>query len=243
MKPLLANGGALALAFGLAVSGIARAEPVVYTLHAVTDGKLGSQAFSQAQVVLTFRGDTRNVTIQTESGGVVYRNDQGEATVALIQDGKKSLAHIAAGQIYVRYDTTNGVVGFGSLATGPTYPLALSCQTAIYAITDCFGENGYTQHAEYSHADQIVSALADTNQSILYSFSSALPTSLTDSTLLTGYVSACAAGYPINSYICPSPPAVPIRTDLGDFYLQDQGYQDKGIFTVVVVKEEDAEGK
>lgn len=235
-RSLLAAG--CALAFGLAVCETAWAEPVVYTLYAVTDGKLGSQAFSRAEVVFTFRGDTRNITIQTESGNaVVYRNDQGEATVTLIQGGKRSVAHVARGQIYVRYDTTNGVVGFGSVATGATYPIALSCNPGVFTVL-CEGGS-----AGLDHADQIVTALADAANPNLYSFDSPLPASLTDSTLLTGYVSACAVAYDSSTGRCSSPPPTPIRTDVGDFYLQDEGYYDKGIFTIEVLGKENDEGK
>jgi hypothetical protein len=100
---------------------------VVYKLYAVTDGKLGSQTISRAQVTITFRGDTRNVVRETVPDALVYRIDQGDATVTLNRGGSKTVAHVADGQIYVRYDTTNGVVGFGSFATGNTYPIALIC--------------------------------------------------------------------------------------------------------------------
>ena len=236
MKQVIAVG--FALAFGLAVSGSARADPVVYTLYAVTDGKLGSQTFSQAQVTIAFRGDTRNVVMETMTpGAVVYRNSRGEATVTLIQGASKTVAHIAAGQIYVRYDTTNGVVGFGSFATGPTYPIMLSCDFPS-PNTNC--TYGPPSQGPFS---QLVSALADIaavpQDASLYSTNvSALPTKLTDSTLLTGYVSACGVAYD-SSGACPSPPATPIHTDLGDFYLQDHGAVDgKGIFTVVVGEED-----
>jgi|SRR6267143_1092042 len=96
MKPIIAVG--FALVFGLAANGSARAAPVVYTLYAVTDGKLGSQTFSQAQVTITLRRNTSNVTTEQGQGAVVYRNDQGEATVTLTQRASKSVAHIAAGR-------------------------------------------------------------------------------------------------------------------------------------------------
>ncbi|MCP3720809.1 hypothetical protein [Paraburkholderia sp. CNPSo 3281] len=217
---------AFALALGLSVDEIALAEPVTYTLYAVTDGKIGSQAFSQAKIEIDFKSDTRDVVIDTEAGAIVYRNYRGEATVTLFHDAKKLVAHILPGQIYVRYDTTNGVVGFGSFAVGPTYPISLACNVGVYNLANCLTNNGY------GHADQIVAALADTQQQNLYSFTSTLSANLTDPTLLTGYVSACAVAYPANATVCPSPASKAIRTDMGDFYLQDQGYVDKGIFTV-----------
>ena len=206
----------------------AAATPVVYTLYAVTDGKLGSQTFSQAQVTITFRGNTSNVTTEQGQGAVVYRNDQGEATVTLTQRASKSVAHIAAGQIYVRYDPKNGTVGFASVTVGPTYPIYL-------------GGGGFS-NCIYGHQclqpfNQIVSALADVagygpDQAFYSTNLEALSTNLTNSTLLTGYIdSACVP--PAPSVACSSP----IHTDLGDLYLQYS--YGKGIFTVEVGEEED----
>jgi hypothetical protein len=69
----------------------------------------------------------------------------------------------------------------------------------------------------------------------------ALPTTLAESTLLTGYVNACAVPYvfQVNTPVCSSPPATPIHTDQGDFYLQDEEARGKGIFTVEVVNGDD----
>ncbi len=193
-----------------------------------------------SQVTIAFRGDTRNVSMETAPGTAVYRNDQGEATVTLIQGASKSVAHIAAGQIYVRYDTKNGTVGFGSFATGPTYPITLVCDE--FSGEDCTSVGKPQQ--DFVPYNELVAALADikgTGDASRYSadVSALLPTGLTDSTLLTGVVSACAVAYNLTD-ACPSSPATPIRTDLGDFYLQDQNFGSGGIFTVVVgEKEED----
>ena len=226
MKQIIAVG--FALVFGLAANGSARAASVVYTLYAVTDGKLGSQTFSQAQVTITFRGDTNNVTTEKGQGAVVYRNDQGEATVTLTQRASKSVAHIAAGQIYVRYDPENGAVGFASFAVGPTYP--------IYLDGGGFSNCIYGQQCLYPF-NQIVSALADVagyglDQAFYSTNLEALSTNLRNSTLLTGYVdSACVP--PAPSVACSSA----IQTDLGDFYLQYS--YGRGIFTVEVREHED----
>jgi hypothetical protein len=213
MKQLVIVRIALAVIF--IITGIARADPVVYTLYAVTAGRLGSQTFSQTEVVITFKGDTRNVAIENESGAVVYRNNQGEATVTLVQKGKKSVAHIGKGQIYVRYDITNGVVGFGS-AISPTYPISLSSDI-VGALSDIAAHPG---------------------DAARYSDLSGLHMNLNETTLLTGVISACAVAY---TYSCPTAPTTLIHTDKGDFFVQDQGNFDEGIFTVTVGKEDQEE--
>ena len=226
MKQIIAIGFALVL--GLAAHGSARAAPVVYALYAVTDGKLGSQTFSQAQVTVTFKGDTTHVTTEQGQDAVVYRNDHGDATVTLTQGASKAVAHIADGQIYVRYDPKNGAVGFASFAVGPTYPIYLDSG----GFSDCI----YGHQCLYPF-NQIVSALADVAgygpDQAFYSMNlEALSTSLTNSTLLTGYVdSACMP--PAPSVACSSP----IHTDLGDLYLQYS--YGKGIFTVEVGEQEE----
>jgi hypothetical protein len=234
MKPLIAI--VLSLVSIFLIHESASADPVVYKLYAVTDGKLGARQFSQAEITISFRGNTRNVSIQTQPGGaIVYQNNRGKATVTLVQNGKKTVANIAEGQIYVRYDTTNGVVGFGSTTVGPFYPIAISCNVGIYTLTNCFFFNSYPSEA-------LVSALADySGNPSLYSGISILPTDLSETTVVSGYVSACAVDYG-NSIVCPAFPVTPIHTDLGDLYLRDLGDEGKGIFTVTVgtVEEDDA---
>jgi hypothetical protein len=233
MRPFIAV--LLALTMGLVVIGSASADPVVYTLYAETTGSLGSQAFSEAPVSIVFKGDTQDVTMHLEQGAVVYRLERGEATLKLTQGANTTVARIADGEIYVRYDTTNGVVGFGS-PISTTYPATLSCNVpCAYGQPQQLGFN------------TIVSALADTaavpQDASLYSANlTALPTSLTKSTLLTGYFKTCVS---LNAPpFCLPGSTTPIHTSLGDFYLRDGpsngGSLNKAIFTVEVREEDGA---
>jgi hypothetical protein len=224
------------LTMGLVVIGSASADPVVYTLYAETTGTLGSKAFSEAPVTIVFKGDTRDVTMHVEQGAVVYRLERGEAKLKLTQGANTTVARIADGEIYVRYDTTNGVVGFGS-PISTTYPATLSCNVPC----------AYGQPLQLGF-NTIVSALADVaavpQDASLYSADlTTLPTSLTKSTLLTGYFKTC-----VNLSARPSclPGSTsPIHTTLGDFYLSDGpsngGSLNKAILTVEVGEEESDE--
>jgi len=225
----------LTLIMGLVVTGSASAEPVVYTLYAETTGTLGSQAFSEAPITIVFKGDTRDVTMHVEQGAVVYRLERGAAKLKLTQGANTTVARIADSEIYVRYDSTNGVVGFGSPTISTTYPATLSCNVpCAYGQPQQFGFNA------------IVSALADVaavpQDASLYSADlTALPTSLTKSTLLTGYFKTCVN---LNAPpFCVPGSTTPIHTSLGDFYLSDGpsngGSLNKAIFTVEVREEEE----
>jgi len=210
----------------LALSGGIHAEPVTYTFYAVTDGALGTQGFSESTVRLQFRGDTQDLVKQTATGVLVYRMDRGDASVTVTSGGVTKTARITAGQVYVYYDVLNALVGIGSYAVGPGYPLSLNCPayrcptgTAIYtvgALADLTSNPG--DSTRYSHAV------------------SRLPATLAKPTLLTGPVSACAVPYLLVNFIytCPYAPATAmLQTDAGGFYLQDmQGFEGKGMFVV-----------
>lgn len=234
MKKLMGAGFALALA----ICGDASAAPVVYTAHVVTDGELGSLKFSDAPLTITFRGDTSDVSMNTSGGVVQYRIDHGHATVAVNVQGSTTVAQIKSGQIYVHYEVQTGVVGFGFDAVSPYYPLTLSCD---HNHTNCY----YNANGSAYASNQTVSALAkidadpaeDTNYSARVDN---LPQTLTKSTLLTGYTSACAVPYisQAGSLPCTSAAPVAIETNLGGLYLQDQTLS-KGIFTVQVLKQRD----
>jgi hypothetical protein len=212
------------------------AVPVIFTLYAVTDGKLGSQTFSSSPVTMTFLGDTENVRMDTANGAILYRIDRGRASVAVTIAGNTTVAHIFSGQVYVHYDVRNAIVGFGSYAVGPDYPLTLSCSPG----STCTFQNGVQSQGYGQILDAIADMTAEPLNSPLYSAAvQGLPVTLAKPTLLTGYTHACGPGYDFtNAPPCASAPATLIHTDHGDFYLQDQAENGKGIFTVEYAPED-----
>lgn len=204
--------------------------PVLYTLYGAVDGRLNGQAFSDALFRLDFRSYTAHTRTVVENGVTVYRNDVGQAVLVLTRGVQTTVVNIAPNQIYVRYDPTNGVVGFGSYAVGPFYPVSL----------DTCGAPPCGPPATTSPEHSILGALAqlrEAAQDSMY-YSSAVPklaTQLRGPALLTGYVDACVSIVinPLPPH-CPSIPSVAIKTDQGDLYFQKQSIFGHGIFTAVV---------
>jgi hypothetical protein len=58
----------LALAFGLGTAATVCASPVVYTIHTVASGHLGSVNFTGARMTISFAGNTHNVGTTTVNG-------------------------------------------------------------------------------------------------------------------------------------------------------------------------------
>jgi hypothetical protein len=218
MKKLLLVGLVLGGLFSL--NETADAHRVVYKLTTVTDGQLGSTAFQSAIVTIVFEGDTRWVTSETNSNGAkVYQNSKGTATVKVVQPGgKTTVAEFLPGQIFARYDVTNGVVGFGS-TSGGTYPFAIDCQG-----TDCSKgdwDNCCTDGVSVNIPGVLAAAAVDSSFSIYASSATfRLPSNLSQSTLLTGYVNACFA-YD-SGWNCPAPPpSALLQTNRGEFFVRD----------------------
>lgn len=204
---------------GLALPPSAEATSVVYTLNTVSDGKLGNMPFTEAPVVIQFHGDTRNVVKESSAAGNVFANYQGYATVTVTINQKQYTAHFASGEIFVRYDTTNGLVGFGS-AISPTYPVTLGCGNSDCTLGDGETSNGIAQALALLAADPA------TYSSLLSTAVENLPASLARTTLLTGSTHACPVAYTMDSSgfpiaCAPSPPIPVLHTDQGDFYLED----------------------
>jgi hypothetical protein len=204
--------------------------PVLYSLYGAVDGRLNGQAFSDALFRLDFRSYTADTKAVVENGVTIYRNDAGQAVLFLTRGGKTTVVNIAPNQIYARYDPTNGVVGFGSYAVGPFYPVSL----------DTCGVPPCGPPATTSPEHSILGALAQLRQAAQDSmyYSPAVPkltTQLRGPALLTGYVDACFSIVidPLPPH-CPSIPSVPIKTDQGDLYFQKQSIFGHGIFTAVV---------
>ena len=205
--------------------------PVLYTLYGTVDGTLNGVAFSDAELRLDFRSYTADVKAVIENGVTVFRNEVGQAMLFLTRGPATTVANIAPGQIYVRYDPTNGVVGFGSYAMGPFYPVSLDW---------CTQPTGCGPFATNSAESTLVGALGQLHFSpqdkMFYSPAvPALATQLRGPALLTGYLDACYAivTYPLPPH-CPSPAPAPIKTDKGDLYFQTQSTFGSGIFTAVV---------
>lgn len=219
----------IALCFLLGVTEAADAKPIVYTLYSesnsVSSVQLNGNTLS-GLIKLQFKSDTSNTTQAQENGVTVWRNDNGDAWVTISQGSQKTVAHILPNQVYVRYDPTNGVVGFGSYASGIGYPLTLNCQGY-----QCNGYVGGT-----------VGGLVDINTNSATNYApdvAGLATHLLGPALLTGFVSYCVGS---TAASCTSP-AAPIQTDLGPLRIfAGSRNVGSGVFTAVVVEQEDGGG-
>jgi hypothetical protein len=230
MRQALALGCAVA---ALAAYGPARAEPIVYTAYAVTDGQIGSWTFTQAQVALRFLGDTRNTYTATEGSAAVFRNDVGFASITITQGAQSVVAHLAPHQVYVRYNPLYGSAGFGSFKVGPLYPIVLSCDDALTCDPSQTVASGSNPGGEILPA--LTDVFAAPGDAVYYSpdLAELLATDLRGPTLLTGYVIACA-NYDFTNGDCPSAPSQPIVTDQGNLFFTGQYESGKGIFRAVV---------
>jgi len=217
----------------LALAAAADAHPVTYRLTTVTDGQIGSVSFHSAVVTIEFKGDTRSVQTTTAGGVTVHQNAKGSANVTVVSGGTTIMTKFLPGEIFARYDVSNGVVGFGS-SVGPYYPFSIDCGNVSCSGSGDWGPGwiGTTS------VDGIAAALADPNTDSPDYPSDAtlnLPNDLIQPTILTGYVSACAS-YVLNNFYwsCPAPPTVPLKTQLGTFYVQDSsGEMQVGVFRVL----------
>jgi len=226
---------AAVLAGAAAIGVTANADPVVYTLRTVADGKLGNLTFYEALVTIRMTGDTRNGQQENAPNGqVIYTNSKGTATVTIQNGFNATVATFAPGEVFVRYDTYTGVVGFGS-PISPTYPVSLGCSNygdASYTQDCAQGDWGYQgnnfQQGQYNGiADAQADAAFYPGDSTFSSLDTLnLPTNLSQSTLLTGRTHTCATTYTTNQFfdllVCPSPAPRGLHTSKGDFFLQDQ---------------------
>ncbi len=217
---------------GAMLGAQAFADPVVYTVQTVMDGSLGSMPLNEALVRFTFVGDTQDV--HTDSHGVSSIHT-GKATISVLSGNQWLTANFARGQVYVRYDVPNGIVGFASVkAANPFYPFALDCGNL-----DC--SQGSVQAGNAAFEDGIAGILDDilvnpTDAAFVSAPVGNLQATLTKSTLLTGFVHSCAGPYAAN-LTCTVHAAVPLVTDHGDFYAQDMsGTNNAASFLVSVQK-------
>jgi hypothetical protein len=236
MRKALALGCVVAAT--LAAYAPARAEPIVYTGYGVADGTIGSWTFTQAQVTLQFRGDTRNTYTAPELGGNAYRNDVGFATIVITQGTTSVAAHLAPHQVYVRYNPTLGSAGFGSFAVGPLYPIVFSCFGAGTCDPTLTVANGDFPAGEILPA--LSHVLYSPGDAAYYSpaLSDLLTADLRGPALLSGYVLACA-NYDSNNGVCPGAPSQPIVTDQGNLFFATQDASGKGFLNIMIGRESD----
>ena len=79
------------------------------------------------EVTIYFLADTANIVPFSVVGASGFENFTGSGRVQLFNDqtGDLLTANFDPGQIFVSVDQTNGGIGFGSAAGGPTYPLGV----------------------------------------------------------------------------------------------------------------------
>jgi hypothetical protein len=242
------TGSVFALVLGLLAACPVWSLPVVYTVKTVASGHLGTVSFANARLTISFTGDTRNV--RTDISGALV-NRVGTATLSIIRlDGRTLRAKFRAGEIYVRYDTSLGLVGFAS-ALGYAYPVMVGCfdpPTCSNIYFDSIADE-FPARTDGLATQLATLALFPASFSAYVSdFTSQLPTNLSGSTLLTGFAHACTVDFgPGGS--CPSGPTSALHTDSGDFLVSDMQPADgpqrvsdtdhvgtNGIFIVTVIQ-------
>ena len=211
----------------LGVSTGATAAPVTYTIFAVTDVSLGGRHFHNAQVYLTFVGDTNDirpfscfvnapcVAAPTAPGPDVlasgYQITKGKTSLLIISGRHHVRANFLPNQILVSLDTYNGGGGFGSLigpnGLEPAYPLAIDA-SSIDSAPDLVTPGAYSGNAWSC----------------------------------IGFPPSSNGGH------CSDPAAYPLKTDRGDFFMSQpylalkldgtiddnfSGSLNSGIFSVV----------
>lgn len=117
----------------------AQASPITYQAAVMTDVSLGGVKYHNADVTITFHGDTADiqpfsVTAADGNTGSGVMISKGTATVTVATATRHVSARFAPGQLFVSTDSNNCGMGVGSL-TGPNglepaYPLAFTDGTA-----------------------------------------------------------------------------------------------------------------
>jgi hypothetical protein len=205
-----------------AAAASASANPVVYTLRTVADGKIGTHVFSEALVTFQMKADTANILTLPSAfnGGTVFTNT-GKTTLTIV-DGTHVIFATFEDPLTVRYDTGAGTAGFGS-SISATYPIALNCSQTM----DCPNPWG----AGFTGSGTLGVLLGlPTNEYGASQETLNLPVSLAMTTLLTGPAFSCAGAYTVENPgtffvhlgVCGAAAAQPLRTSRGHFYLQDQ---------------------
>jgi hypothetical protein len=177
------------LLVAIGAGATAHAAPVKYIGSVVTDVSLGGHKMHNAEVTITFVGDTNNIgTYDFASNSIVPGCAQpansdfcglsvGMATVRIASGGHNFNATLKPNQILVALDTNNGGVGFsgyvGPNGFEPTYPLGIDSGT-VFTLAD-----------------------------------------LTTATSVSGKAYSCI-GFTTGPYNCSDPTVYPLKTDHGD---------------------------
>jgi len=226
--------GICALTLAVAAIGQAGAAPVLYKATTVASGRLGPASFTYARLTISLFSDTSAVRTDVVNGAVIYRNGGGIGTVTITQtDGTTLHAFFSPREIYARYDTKLGLVGFAS-ALGTTYPIVIGCFDPM-TCSDIGQNDGVSLNAHFDGlATQLADIAAVPADANYVSFSVLnLATNLSSSTLQTGYAHVCSVAFQV--YTCPVTLSGPLHTDRGDLFLMDPYLNNsRGIFTVTV---------
>lgn len=175
------------------------AVPITYTGFTITDGKVGTHAFHNARIILTFVSDTTNVQLTTIQGVPVAYNPTGNAHVTIVGDKLNIQANFAANQIFVSFDRKNGGVGFGSFAPDGSLQVAYPMAIDGWMVLGALPAGAFLKPSPEE---------------------AALSTDLMHNTAFAGNGWTCPTfPLPINTP-CPLPTA-PLKTDKGNFYLYE----------------------
>jgi hypothetical protein len=177
-------------------------QPIKYTGFTITDGQLGSWAFHNARVILTFVSNTNNVHSNVAfppTDITANLNIQGRAAITIVGDDKTVHATFDPNQIFISFDQSNDGIGFGLcspnclglLSVPPVLP-------SVFQPVYPFGVSQFDGGGDLAHD------IAGTGRSW-----SCIDFGMPDSA---------------QSNLCP-PPNVALKTDKGDLYLF-QRYQE-----------------
>jgi len=178
------------------------AQPIKYTGFTITDGQLGSWAFHNARVILTFMSDTNNVRSNVAfppTDVTANLNIRGRAAIKIVGDDKTVDATFDPNQIFISADQPNDGIGFGScspncfglLSVPPVLP-------SVFQPVYPFGISQFDDSIDLAHD------IGGTGRSF----------------------SCIDFGMPDSAYnsLCPSP-SLALKTNKGDLYLY-QMYQE-----------------
>jgi hypothetical protein len=191
---------AAAGAVALTLAGAASADPVTFRATVATDIRLGTHSYRNADLLLTFVGDTQNIAAVTDASGTPLQSScqngdptqayffwipKGSAAFSFESGGQKVSGHFLPGQVFVSVDVCSGGIGFGSYigpnGLEPVYPLGFT--------------HGSAQTSTFASASPLSTAANS-----------------------TGNAWSCI-NFPIDNSACTPPDAYPLHTDAGDLFI------------------------